>query len=195
MKLFVFGLGNPGKRYQMTRHNAGMMALDRFTESFGGKWLKRPDYHKSIVDLGGVKLELVKPQKFMNTSGEVLGIIGMKEDDLKKSLFVADDFEIELGNLRFRRSGSSGGHKGFLSIQTWAGKTYQRLKIGIGPLPEGEDPADFVLSPFDEAQEIKLRETLCKAAEALEDWALKGIDYAMNKYNRLRCSKEEQKDE
>lgn len=191
MRLHVFGLGNPGKKYEMTRHNAGMLALDGLARNCGGKWLKREDYDSFLAKIDGTELTLVKPKRFMNNSGDVLAIMGLTEEEIGESLFVADDFELKLGALRFRRAGSSGGHKGFSSVESYAGEKFQRLKIGIGPLPEGEDPVEFVLSSFEASQENQLSEVLEKSFEAIIDWALKGIDYAMNKYNRQDCSKEE----
>ncbi|MBN2364397.1 aminoacyl-tRNA hydrolase [candidate division WOR-3 bacterium] len=191
MRLHVFGLGNPGKKYEMTRHNAGMIVLDGLARNCGGKWIKRKDYDSFLTKIDGTELELVKPKRFMNNSGDVLAIMGLTDEEIGESLFVADDFELKLGALRFRRAGSSGGHKGFSSVESYTGKKFQRLKIGIGPLPEGEDPAEFVLSSFEASQEDQLSEVLEKSFEAIIDWALKGIDYAMNKYNRQYCSKEE----
>ncbi|MBN1619750.1 aminoacyl-tRNA hydrolase [candidate division WOR-3 bacterium] len=191
MRLYIIGLGNPGKKYELTRHNAGILTLEKMASESEGKWQRSSLYDSLEMTLKGQKLSLIKPKTFMNNCGDIISALKLDAEEIEKSLFVADDFGLKFGFLRFRRSGSSGGHKGFSSLEKYAGKKYQRLRIGIGPLPEGVDPAEFVLSPFDAEQRETLTKVLDKSVCAVKDWADMGIDYAMNKYNRRDFSKED----
>ncbi len=191
MRLYIIGLGNPGKKYKLTRHNAGILAVEKMASESEGKWQKSRLYDNFEMSLNGQELSLIKPKTFMNNCGDVIPALGLDAGKVEQSLFVADDFGLKLGCLRFRRSGSNGGHKGFSSLEKYAGRNYQRLRLGIGPLPEEVDPAEFVLSPFDAEQMEILTKVLDKSVCALKDWAAMGIDYAMNKYNRQDFSKED----
>ncbi len=163
----VVGLGNPGRKYESTRHNVGRRVLN---------WLEENP-------LPGVTL--MTPDVFMNSSGtpvaEKASKKGLKPEEI---LVVCDDFMLPLTKLRFRKGGSSGGHNGLDSIlNTLQTKDVPRLRIGIGPVPPGEDPADFVLKPFRPAERVEIEHVIVKAANAVIVAIKEGLDVAMNQYN------------
>jgi PTH1 family peptidyl-tRNA hydrolase len=182
-------LGNPGPEYAFTRHNAGFILGD-----FLAREWQLPSFRRSgrarVTD--GVVLRqqvaIVKPETYMNRSGTAIGPLLQSPDfDVSSDLLVAvDDYALPLGAFRLRARGSAGGHNGLVSIESSLGsQDYCRLRIGVGPLPEGfGDPADFVLSPFDRDEVEELAMLLPTLAEAVECWLTDGIDVAMNRFNR-----------
>lgn len=183
----VLGLGNPGHRYEGTRHNIGFLVVDELARRHAGG-PARKNFQAEVIEaaLGGDKLLLVKPQTFMNLSGatalEVRDFYKLADADL---LVVCDDFALPLGRLRIRSQGSAGGQKGLADVIRRLGtECVPRLRIGVGPLPAGWDGADFVLSKFtkEEASEVAL--ATVRAADAVAEWANLGIAAAMNKYNK-----------
>jgi peptidyl-tRNA hydrolase, PTH1 family len=194
MKL-IAGLGNPGKEYSRTRHNVGFRVLDllaeRLNESFDRSKFKG-EY--ATAELAGAgedgKLLLVKPQTYMNLSGEtVLGFSGYYKVAVEDVLVVVDDVALPLGSLRIRRGGSAGGHNGLKDIALRLGsQEFARLRIGVGGRAEGderkpENLADHVLGKFSAAEEEVLKEKLKLAADACECWAKQGVEAAMNRFN------------
>jgi len=182
------GLGNPGARYAFTRHNVGFMVADRLAVRNGLLFEK----YGRIAALarggfGGRRGLLLKPLTFMNRSGLAVGDCvdryGLPPERL---LAVSDEFALPLGRMRFRRSGSAGGHKGLASIiRTLGTEEFPRLRVGIGPLPEGRDAADFVLDPFSGAEREILDGVLTRAVEAATLWLETGdAERCMNEYNR-----------
>jgi len=167
----VVGLGNPGEEYENTRHNIGHRVLDLLNQLN-----KKNPY--------GVRL--FKPTGYMNSSGisvsETLRKKGYKPDEL---LVVCDDFSIPLGTCRIRLGGSSGGHNGLDSIiQSLGTQEIPRLRVGIGPVPLGQDPADFVLKPFRGPDEkAKVNEIIPLVAQMVEVATTRGLEAAMNQYN------------
>jgi PTH1 family peptidyl-tRNA hydrolase len=134
------------------------------------------------------RVAIIKPQTYMNRSGTVLGPL-MREpgfDPSSHMLVMVDDYAIPLGTMRFRARGSSGGHNGLQSIEDAVGSPdYNRLRIGVGPLPEGDvDPADFVLSQFTAVESRTLAELMPVLVEAVDCWVVEGIESAMNNYNQ-----------
>ncbi len=183
----LFGLGNPGSRYAKTRHNAAWQALDVLAERHGTSFKRTRLLHGEIADarMGAARVRLVKPSSFMNLVGPVyrraLEVFDVGTDD---ALVVVDDFALAFGRLRFRAEGSSGGHNGLKSIQGVLGEpSYPRLRLGIGPVPEAQDPADYVLKRYDAAQARALPDLLDAAAGACETWVAEGIGVAMNRHN------------
>lgn len=167
----VFGIGNPGKKYENTRHNVGFMVIDRLRE-------RRGEYR------GQRAVILVKPRTFVNNSGisakRVLLKYQVAIDDF---LVVVDDFSITLGKIRLRRGGSGGGHKGLESIIHECGtKDFPRLKIGTGPLVG--DAVEFVLSPFEKQEIPIIKESIERACDTVETFLMEGIDKAMQICNR-----------
>jgi PTH1 family peptidyl-tRNA hydrolase len=181
----LVGLGNPGRRYEHTRHNIGFMVLDYLAKRAGApRW--KEEHHAAVcrVTIAGQQLTLAKPLTFMNESGQaVRALSAWQKVPPERILVVSDDLDLPFGRMRLRRSGSSGGHNGLRSISAELGSdAYARLRIGIGR-PSAGDPIDWVLSPFDPA-EAKDVELICAVAEEMIVHALReGVRSAMNLYN------------
>lgn len=183
MKLIV-GLGNPGRRYAHTRHNVGFDVLDIFAKRRGIRILSRQ--HRALVgrfEHAGEEIMLVKPQTFMNDSGDAVGAIARKYRLQPADILVVyDDIDLPLGKLRIRMRGSSGGHKGMNSIIHSLGSCdFPRMRIGIG---RSGDAIDHVLSRFSRREREVIDPALQSAADALETILDEGIEAAMNKFNR-----------
>ena len=185
MKLVV-GLGNPGRRYQATRHNIGYAVLAELARKFGAP-PARTRFHGEVVeaDLNGQKALLLSPTTFMNLSGisvqEAMSFYKLPNEDL---LVLCDDLNLPVGKLRLRGQGSSGGQKGLEDIVRRLGTDeFSRLRIGIGAAPEGWDWADYVLSRFSPEEVPVVEQAVRLAAEAVAVWAREGIEFCMNRYN------------
>jgi PTH1 family peptidyl-tRNA hydrolase len=180
----IAGLGNPGSRYEKTRHNAGFLALEEFLGSQKLEFKEREDYKICKGSLGDEKIILLEPLTFMNRSGVAVRRIMQKSNISPENLIVVhDDLDLETGRMKIRKKGSSGGHKGIESIiQNIGTQDFIRIKIGIGrdPLLPTEK---YVLSKFrkDEAQLIKA--AIEKAAASIPSIIKDGIEKAMNKFN------------
>jgi len=184
--IVVCGLGNPGDRYRRTRHNVGFEVVDHLSRAAGARW-SRPDpsymaCHARLSRRAGL---LVKPQTYMNLSGDALRAVARVEPFAPGNLLVVcDDIALPAGQLRLRPRGSDGGHNGLRSvIEALGTQTFARLRLGVGAAPEGVDPADYVLDPLDDAQ---WRDTLAMvraAVRCVEVWAEEGITVAMNRFN------------
>ena len=180
----ITGLGNPGSRYEKTRHNAGFLALEEFLRSQKLEFKDKEDYKISKGSLGDEKIILLEPLTFMNRSGAAVRKIMQKSNIPPENLIVVhDDLDLETGRLKIRKKGSSGGHKGIESIiQNIGTQDFIRIKIGIG-----RDPfvptEKYVLSKFrkDEAQLIKT--AIEKAVESLHTIIEDGVEKALNKFN------------
>lgn len=182
----LLGLGNIGEEYAGTRHNIGFDVLDLIAAN-GFTFEKSHRLVKSAVSKSGERIVLGWPQTHMNRSGKAAKYLLEREQiPISKLLVIVDDFALPIGSLRFRPSGSDGGHNGLASLSEELGTNeYSRLRLGIGPLPEGEDVADFVLSPFS-ANELEIKKKMVQtAAEAAIFAAVHGVTNAMNKYNRI----------
>ncbi|MCS7054773.1 MAG: aminoacyl-tRNA hydrolase [Thermoflexales bacterium] len=182
----IVGLGNPGKQYAHNRHNAGFMAVDRLADRHGLKFTRM--MHKGIVALGeieGCKVALVKPQTFMNLSGEsVVPIVRFYKSEPSDLLVTYDELDLPLGQLRMRPKGGSGGHNGMKSIIARLGsEDFPRLRIGVGRPPGRRDPKDFLLDDFTPDEMAALDPTLDRAVEGIRRWLTDGIDNAMNFVN------------
>jgi PTH1 family peptidyl-tRNA hydrolase len=199
MKLIV-GLGNPGGEYARTRHNAGFQVLDALAVRLGVELRQRK--FKGLyaaaelpakwrgAEAGDGKLLLVKPQTFMNLSGEtVIGFLGYFKLGLPDLLVVVDDVALALGVLRMRRSGSAGGHKGLEDIERRvSGSAYARLRLGVGGREAGAtrpvgELKDHVLGRFGPGEWEVLRAAVERAGEACLTWAGEGCEAAMNRFN------------
>lgn len=183
----IAGLGNPGEQYAFTRHNAGFLALDEIAERAGirVKSLK----FKSLYGTGqiaGKKVVLLKPQTFMNASGEALrDAAQFYKIPMEKVIVLYDDISLDVGRLRIRRKGSDGGHNGIKSILYLTGSDqFPRIKLGVGKKPHPEmDLADWVLSRFTKEEGKLLEEAIDKAAQALELMIQDNTEEAMNRFN------------
>ncbi|HEY5313730.1 MAG TPA: aminoacyl-tRNA hydrolase [Pirellulales bacterium] len=185
MKLVV-GLGNPGRRYQGTRHNVGFAVVADLARRHGNSRPKTVFQGEVVeVAIGGQRVLLLAPQTFMNQSGSsVLAARDFYKLDSNDLLIVCDDFSLPTGKLRLRSKGSAGGQKGLEDIIRVLGDdAVPRLRVGIGPLPPGWDAAGFVLSKFSKDEAAIIEPTIVQAADAAADWVAQGIQYCMNTYN------------
>ena len=183
MKIVV-GLGNPGKRYEQTRHNVGWMVLDRLADRAG--WAGGKERDAAQVTWGryrGLDLMLVKPLTFMNESGlAVRKVLARERAPLEDLLVVVDDFALPFGRLRFREAGSAGSHNGLRSIIGELGsQKFARLRVGIGE-PD-RHARDHVLSVFRPDERQQLDAVIDAAADAVEDWAREGANRAATRWN------------
>ncbi len=183
----VVGLGNPGRRYSGTRHNVGFTFVRRMAKAWETKLRKRRFSSKiAEVEKENERIMLVLPQTYMNNSGvAVKRIMEGRNIQPEQLLVVYDDLDIPLGEIRIRKRGSAGTHKGMRSIvQEIETTQFPRMRIGIGPLPAGEDAVEYVLSCFDETEGVLLEESLKSAREALEMILDGRVEAAMNMYNQ-----------
>jgi len=185
----IVGLGNPGDRYAQTRHNAGFLAIDRLAEQIGAPWVyeKRFDSQVARGVVGNRPVFLVKPQTYMNASGEAVGgLVQFFRIPLSGVLVLVDDADLPLGTIRLRPAGSSGGHHGLESIASHLGGQtgFARLRVGIGRVePERRELTGHVLGPFDRAEWPLLKKVLDRVAEQAVCWLVSGVEQAMNQYN------------
>ena len=178
----VVGLGNPGPRYAATRHNIGFMVVDRLVEELGERWRSGLVGETAQVPLGTGKVTLLKPQTYMNRSGNALSGLRWQETvGPGQVLVVCDDFTLPFSRIRLRRGGCDGGHNGLASVLGALGtEAVPRLRLGIGPVT-GEDDIDFVLTEF--AGNEPLAALLDRACSAVESCVRDGLDVAMNRFN------------
>ena len=181
----VAGLGNPGAAYEKTRHNVGFEVIDRLAEMLGAS-SERKKFGSLVreAQAEGRKLLLVKPQTFMNRSGQAVAtVLGFYRLGLERLLVITDDAALEPGQIRLRAKGSSGGHKGLADIiEKVNSEAFARLRVGIGSCP-GAVMADYVLSRPSAGEQALLEQAVKLAAEAVLCWVRDGIDAAMNRYN------------
>jgi PTH1 family peptidyl-tRNA hydrolase len=186
MTKLLVGLGNPGGRYEKTRHNIGFMVVDQIALELGIAVNKKQC--QALVAQGHIsdeKVLLVKPQTYMNRSGEaVLELLNFYKDSISDLIIIHDDLDLEFGRIRFKADGGAGGHKGLQSIIKMLGsQDFPRLKIGIGRPPEYIAVEDYVLQEPNPSEKKLLPEVIKEAALALADWNSLGIEKSMNQYN------------
>ncbi|MGI4787434.1 MAG: aminoacyl-tRNA hydrolase [Janthinobacterium lividum] len=183
----IIGLGNPGKEYENTRHNIGFAVIDTFARQHGIVVTKK-DSQALVGDgrIGESRVFLMKPQTFMNLSGQsVAAFLRMKPLALADILVVTDDIALPLGKLRLRASGSAGGHNGLKSlIAHLHGPEFPRLRFGVGAPRDASVQIDYVLGRFGRSEQADVDDGIDKAVAALETWLADGIQPAMNKLNR-----------
>ncbi len=178
----VIGLGNPGPSYAGTRHNIGFRVAEGLLGG-RGKWTREEAAETARARIAGEEVLLVRPQSFMNRSGEAVRMLqergGLAPEE---TLVVLDDFLLDFGRLRLRRGGSDGGHNGLAAVlEVLQTDQVPRLRLGVGPVPPGESDIDFVLAPFAPGEEVSgLVERGCAAARC---WLAEGIEAAMNRFN------------
>jgi PTH1 family peptidyl-tRNA hydrolase len=182
----VVGLGNPGRRYQGTRHNVGFAVLAELARRFPCSAAKSR-FHAEVVEaeLDGQRALLISPLTYMNNSGlcvqEAKNFYKTPDQDL---LILCDDLNLPLAKLRFRTGGSSGGQKGLEDVIRRLGtEEFPRLRIGIGSPPDGWDWVDYVLSKFTVQETPEVEEAIRKAADAVALWAHEGVEACMSRYN------------
>ena len=183
--ILIAGLGNPGKEYENTRHNAGFMTIDRLASLYGiDVTTKKLNGLIGKGTVEGTKVILVKPQTFMNSSGDCIQPLNdyFKPDKL---IVVYDDITLDVGGIRVRKSGSAGGHNGMKSIIARLNtEDFERVRVGIGEKPAKMDLADWVLGHFKKEEEPALKEAVDDAVSALKLMLEGKTDEAMNRYNR-----------
>ena len=184
MKL-VIGLGNPGRKYEGTRHNVGFEVLDVLAGRHRLDWESAPA-DALIARWRAAAVLLAKPLTFMNLSGAAIGgLQRFYKIDVADLLVVLDDINLDLGRLRARPSGSAGGHNGLKSIiSTFGSEEFARLRIGVGRGDARRDLADHVLAKFDPEERIDVAEAVGRAADAAELFVSDGIVAVMNRFNR-----------
>jgi peptidyl-tRNA hydrolase, PTH1 family len=185
MRKLVVGLGNPGSKYDGTRHNIGFEVIDRLAEGGSGASFSRKfDGLLAETEIDFRRVLLLKPQTFMNLSGRaVAAALRFYKLELTDLLVVCDDLSLPLGKLRIRGGGSDGGQKGLRDITAQLGsETYTRLRVGIGERGP-VDAADFVLSRFRSAERPIIDDALILAAQAIAVWTAQGVAAAMNRFN------------
>lgn len=183
----VAGLGNPGAKYEMTRHNAGFLAMDLLAITKNTD-IKRLKHHALVADMqiGGKRCLVMKPQTMMNNSGEAIGEAAkFYKIPPENVIIVYDDISLDVGQTRIRRKGSAGGHNGIKSIIAHLGsENFPRIKVGVGKKPTPEyDLVNWVLGRFPKEQERDLKAALENSVSALELIVGGDIDKAMNLYN------------
>ncbi|MGI5997631.1 MAG: aminoacyl-tRNA hydrolase [Lutispora sp.] len=182
----IAGLGNPGAKYADTRHNIGFITVDYLSQQLNISVNKIK--HKALVGegrIGSEKVLLVKPQTYMNLSGEsILDVVEYYKLPMENLIIIYDDVDLDKGVLRIRPKGSSGSHNGMKSIIYLLNRDdFPRIRIGIGKQPEYMDLADYVTGKFTKDEIPIMAEAAKKAAEAVQEIILKGIASAMNKFN------------
>lgn len=180
----VIGLGNPGPEYEGTRHNVGFDLVDRLASSRGWKW-RREHKLRAKVASGDASLVLAKPLTYMNLSGNSAARIARRDRlDPDQILVVFDDVSLPLGKIRFRASGSAGGHNGIKSMIEYLGTAeFPRLKIGIGAAGSADGMVDHVLGRFAEEERDEIEKVLAKAADGVNCALSGGLEEAMNRFN------------
>jgi len=183
---FIVGLGNPGKEYENTRHNIGFEVVDFISNQLNINLLKLK--FKALIgdlEIEGKKIVLVKPQTFMNLSGESIKLLAeWYKISLKNIIIIYDDIDLEIGKIKIKPKGSSGTHNGMKSIiYNLECDEFPRIRIGIGKPLKKWDLAHYVLAKFHETEKNIINESVITASDAAIEIIKSGIDSAMNKYN------------
>lgn len=193
----IAGLGNPGKEYEGSRHNVGFMTLDALADRY--QIDIREKAHKALIGKGmieGNKVILVKPQTYMNLSGEsIRSVMDYYKTEPSEFIVIYDDISLEPGQIRIRKKGSAGGHNGIKNIIAHLGtQEFPRIRIGVGEKPPRMDLADYVLSRFPKEEKEEMEQAFRDGAAAAVSMMNEGIDTAMNRFNgSARAPKKETK--
>ncbi len=192
----IVGLGNPGRAYEKTRHNIGFQVVEAFAEKLGCGFRKASAFHGLVAEgvIGEKKIVILKPQTYMNSSGEAVKVCSSYyKVPSTQILVVSDDVYLPFDRIRLKASGGSGGHNGLKSIESHLGtQVYMRLRVGVSNKASG-DLADYVLSPFLEEEKQRLPDLVKHAVETLELWLGEGIVIAMQHTNTSREEKKPEK--
>lgn len=189
----IVGLGNPGREYARTRHNAGFMLADMLATRWRAEWTLEKRFNARIARVD--RKILCQPQTFMNVSGEAVGaLVVFYKLPLKQLIVAVDDADLPLGEIRLRAGGSNGGHHGLESIEHHlATREFARLRIGIGRRESAREITDHVLGRFAADETALLEKVLTRAADQTECWLGEGIEKAMNVFNGVADSTNERK--
>ena len=192
----IAGLGNPGKQYEGSRHNVGFMTLDVLADRYHIDVSEKA--HKALIGKGvieGNKVILVKPQTFMNLSGEsIRSVLDYYKAEPSEFIVIYDDISLEPGSLRIRKKGSAGGHNGIKNIIAHLGtQEFPRVRVGVGAKPPRMDLADYVLGRFSKGEKELMEQAYQDGAAAAVSMMTEGIDAAMNHFNgAARAGKKEE---
>ncbi|SHH58094.1 peptidyl-tRNA hydrolase [Jatrophihabitans endophyticus] len=185
-RFLVVGLGNPGPKYETTRHNAGFLVLELLADRIGGRFKT----HRSRADvvegrLAGLPVVLAKPRSYMNESGgPVKAVASFYKIPVERVVVVHDELDVPFGTLRVKRGGGDGGHNGLRSTSSALGsREYARVRFGIGRPPGRQDPADYVLRDFAAAERKDLGFEVDRAADAVEAVLTDGVEAAQNRFH------------
>ena len=184
MKLIV-GLGNPGSQYALTRHNIGFMIIDKLASKYGISLSDKKKYLLGEGKIDNERVVLVKPQTFMNLSGEaVKPVFSSRNVDLEDLIIIHDDIDLEFARIKIKVDGGHGGHNGIRSIASHLGsRDFARVRVGIGRSMQGEDVSNYVLSPFSKDEKVKLDALIERATKAVEAVINEDVLTAMNNFN------------
>ncbi|OGQ85795.1 MAG: aminoacyl-tRNA hydrolase [Deltaproteobacteria bacterium RIFOXYA12_FULL_58_15] len=189
--LFVVGLGNPGTKYDGTRHNVGFEVVSELARRHG--FPRAHSHGQALVSCGCIEAQevmLVEPTTYMNKSGDsVAALVGCFEEEVAQLIVIHDDLDFEPGEVRIKIGGGHGGHNGLRSIMSQVERDFVRVRVGIGK-PEG-DGADWVLSRFVALERVEIDGAIKKAATAVEMVIGQGVQKAMNQFNRRRDKEED----
>lgn len=185
--IVIAGLGNPGSKYDGTKHNVGFKVIDKLACDYNINMTKLK--HKAFIGEGMIKnkkVMLVKPQTYMNLSGEsIREILNFYKVPMENFIVIYDDISLPIGGTRIREKGSAGGHNGIKNIISQTGTdVFLRIKVGVGEKPNGWDLADYVLSKFTKDEEASLVGGIDRAVSAVEIILSEGVKEAMNKTNQ-----------
>lgn len=184
--ILIAGLGNPGKEYVSTRHNIGFKIVEKFVDSLEDKrCYKKFNSFVAESSYNNHKIIVLKPLTFMNRSGSAVApCYRFFKGQIDSMLVIHDDIDIEFGELKLKKGGSTAGHRGLESIAAAMGNyEFDRLRFGVGRPPGRQDPADYVLEEFGRKEMEEVEVAVHRAADIIRDYIVRGIEYAMNEYN------------
>ena len=193
----IAGLGNPGEEYAKTRHNAGFSLAGKLAARWKADWKNERKFNARVAraECNGIRVLLCQPRTFMNASGEaVKAVMSFYRLPPEHLLVAVDDADLPLGEIRLRAGGSSGGHHGLESVERHlATQAFARLRLGIGRKDCAREITDYVLDRFDAAEAALMEKVLVRAAGQAECWLADGVEMAMNRFNGVVDSTNEEK--
>ena len=185
-KYLIVGLGNPGREYEMTRHNTGFMVVDELANKLGATFEDKRYGYVAETSIKGRKVFILKPTTYMNLSGNAVRYWLQKENiDQSRMLVIVDDLSIPLGDFRLKGNGSNGGHNGLGNIQQLIGQQYARLRMGIGADFQQGQQVDWVLGRYDDEDMKTLQHSIDMAVEIIKSFVLAGLNITMNQFNKF----------
>ena len=185
-KYLIVGLGNPGREYEMTRHNTGFMVVDELADKLGATFEDKRYGFVAETSIKGRKVFILKPTTYMNLSGNAVRYWLQKENiDQSRLLVIVDDLSIPLGDFRLKGNGSNGGHNGLGNIQQLIGQQYARLRMGIGADFQQGQQVDWVLGRYDDDDMKTLQPSIDMAVEIIKSFVLAGLNITINQFNKF----------
>ena len=182
----IVGLGNPGREYEMTRHNTGFMVVDELANKLGATFEDKRYGFVAETSIKGRKVFILKPTTYMNLSGNAVRYWLQKENiDQSRMLVIVDDLSIPLGDFRLKGNGSNGGHNGLGNIQQLIGQQYARLRMGIGADFQQGQQVDWVLGRYEDEDMKTLQHSIDKTEEKIKSIVLAGLNITMNQFNKF----------